>query len=194
MELFAVFSSPQSYTVQTSGGQSLGTLSQSFVDRLVDGLSCFLLGGRPWAVTAVRHDERRVLVEPAPHGRLPTWGGFLPLFLSEPISRKIRDVLASADSYPYLSPEAAAVLGQQRASFSVPPSACAGAFEGARKALREPPFWQDEARWQGVLASLPGYRLSKFQPLMPPWVEREVVGRYLLDVEGAQRWLNGAMG
>ncbi len=46
MELFAVFSSPQSYTVQTAAGQPLGTLNQAFVDRLVDGVSCFLLGGR----------------------------------------------------------------------------------------------------------------------------------------------------
>ena len=36
MELYAVFSSPQSYTVQTMAGQPLGTLSQGFVDRLVD--------------------------------------------------------------------------------------------------------------------------------------------------------------
>lgn len=34
MELYAVFSSPQSYTVQTSGDQPLGTLNQGFVDRL----------------------------------------------------------------------------------------------------------------------------------------------------------------
>jgi ATP-dependent Lhr-like helicase len=25
--------------------------------------------------------------------------------------------------------------------------------------------------------------------LMPPWVEREVVANYLLDVSGAQRWM-----
>jgi ATP-dependent Lhr-like helicase len=247
MELFAVFSSPQSYTVQTGSGQPLGTLSQSFVDRLVDGLSCFLLGGRPWAVLAVRHDDRRVVVEPAPRGRRPTWGGFLPQFLSEPVSGKIRDVLGSGDIYPYLLPEAAAVLAEQRASFPgtasaphgriqlvdgevrwwtfgggrinstlryalagllpgaqiVPDNFClrlrgealtAAAFDEARAALRESSFWQDEERWQGILASLPGYRLSKFQPLMPPWVEREVVGRYLLDLEGTQRWLGVSPG
>ena len=37
----------------------------------------------------------------------------------------------------------------------------------------------------------PSYRLSKFQPLMPSWVEREVVAGYLLDVGGAWRWLSG---
>ena len=43
----------------------------------------------------------------------------------------------------------------------------------------------------GVAAALPNYRLSKFQPLMPPWVEREVIAGYLLDVGGAWRWLSG---
>ena len=81
MELFAVFSSPQTYTVQTASGRPLGSLSQAFVDRLVDGVSSFLLGGRAWAVLQVRHDDRRVVVEAAPRGRQPTWGGFLPQFL-----------------------------------------------------------------------------------------------------------------
>ena len=106
MELFAVFSSPQSYTVQTGTGQPLGTLNQEFVDRLVEGVTCFLLGGRAWAVLEVRHDDRRVVVGPAPRGKQPTWGGFIPQFLSEAICRKIRDVLASDDTYSYLTPEA----------------------------------------------------------------------------------------
>ena len=77
MELYAVFSSPQTYTVQTPAGQPLGTLNQEFVDRLVDGVSCFLLGGRPWAVLRVQHDDRRVARRacaawpPADLGRLP---------------------------------------------------------------------------------------------------------------------------
>ena len=45
--------------------------------------------------------------------------------------------------------------------------------------------------WSGIFDSLPGYRLSKFQPLMPPWVETEVIARYLLDVPGTKRWLGG---
>jgi len=81
MELYAVFSSPQSYTVQTTDGRPLGYLNQEFVDRLVDDVSCFLLGGRPWAVLHVQHDDRRVIVTAAPRGREPTWGGaFCPNF------------------------------------------------------------------------------------------------------------------
>mgnify|MGYP001056318468 CR=1 FL=1 len=41
------------------------------------------------------------------------------------------------------------------------------------------------------MKSLPSH-LSKFQPLMPRWVEREVWATYLLDVAGAQRWLGQA--
>ena len=78
MELFAVFSSPQSYTVQTGDGKPLGSLNQEFVDRLVDGVSCFLLGGRAWAVLEVRHDDRRVVVCPAPRGQATDLGRFPP--------------------------------------------------------------------------------------------------------------------
>ena len=246
MELYAVFSSPQAYTVQTTAAQSLGTLNQAFVDRLVDGVSCFLLGGRPWAVAQVRHDDRRVIVEPAPRGRQPTWGGFLPQFLSEPVCRKIRDVLASDEQYPYLSPEAAAVLAASREAHDGLASGDCRAveidggevrwwtfaggrinstlryalgsllkdvqitpdnflvkvrgehftvkgFDAALEELRGAAFWEDAGRWRGILGSLPNYRLSKFQPLMPPWVEQEVVGRYLLDDHRTRRWLMDAV-
>jgi len=68
MELYAVFSSPQSYTVQTADNRPLGTLSQDFVDGLVDGVSCFLLGGRAWLVNFTNHSERTVHVANAPRG------------------------------------------------------------------------------------------------------------------------------
>ena len=115
MELYAVFSSPQSYAVQTQAGQPLGTLNQSFVDQLVDDVSCFLLAGRPWVVLQIQHDERRVIVDPAPRGRQPTWGGYLPQFLSFPLCQKILEVLTSSEVYGYLTPEAATVLHEERA-------------------------------------------------------------------------------
>ncbi len=52
---------------------------------------------------------------------------------------------------------------------------------------------EDDKLWQEVAASLPSYRLSKFQPLMPPWVEREMVASHLLDLEGAWRFLGGTL-
>jgi ATP-dependent helicase Lhr and Lhr-like helicase len=243
MELYAVFSSPQSYAVETGGGQALGTLNQDFVDRLVDGVSTFLLSGRAWLVRMIRHDDRRVVVEPAPRGRQPTWGGFLPQFLGFDLCQRIRNLLAGEEPYAYLDEHAAAVLAEQRAilgpvlrghrgdleiidgeyrwwtfaggriNSTLRHALIAGAgdwrvttdnftvriqgdalngeaFEAALARLRQEDLWQDEQLWAGIAAGLPGYRLSKFQPLMPPWVEREVISRYLLDVPGARQWLD----
>jgi len=242
MDLYAVFSSPQSYAVETGGGQPLGTLNQDFVDRLVDGVSTFLLSGRAWLVRMIRHDDRRVIVEPAPRGRQPTWGGFLPQFLGFDLCQQIRQLLAGEQPYAYLEDHAAAVLAEQRAilgpvlrgnrgdleiidgeyhwwtfaggrinsTLRYALAAVAGdwkvstdnftvrmrggdlsgeTFDAAMERLRQEDLWQDEELWSAIAAGLPGYRLSKFQPLMPPWVEREVISRYLLDVPGTQRWL-----
>lgn len=65
-------------------------------------------------------------------------------------------------------------------------------FMAAQKRLMDPGFWENQPFWEQVAQTLPGYRLSKFQPLMPPWVEREVLSCYLLDVAGAWRRLSGA--
>ena len=59
--------------------------------------------------------------------------------------------------------------------------------------LQQLDFWTDTARWQSIAALLPAYRLSKFQPLMPDWVQREFVADFLLDVPGAQTWLSQHM-
>ncbi|OIP37519.1 MAG: DEAD/DEAH box helicase [Deltaproteobacteria bacterium CG2_30_63_29] len=243
MELFAVFSSPQTYTV-LKAGQPLGTLSQGFVDRLVEGVSAFLLGGRAWAVLRVQHSDRTVLVEAAPRGRQPTWGGFLPQFLGFDLCQQIRSTLLSDVVFPYLEPAAAAVLAEQRATLHDILAAQAGVevcddelrwwtFAGGRinatlryaleavggdwkvipdnflikvrgegldgprfaeacARLADLEFWENPRLWADVAESLPTYRLSKFQPLMPPWIEREVVGSTLLDVAGAWRWLSGS--
>ncbi len=258
MELYAVFSSPQTYAVHTMAGQPLGTLSQGFVDRLVEGVSSFLLGGRAWLAVQLRHDERIVKVNPGPRGRQPSWGGFLPQFLGFDLCKKILGVLSSEEVYPYLHADSAAVLAQQRLLFEDVLSGPAGversaergvergaerveivddelrwwtfaggrinatlrhalaavggdwkivpdnfmvkvtgahldreAFAEALSKLRAPGFWEDTALWDAIAASLPDYRLSKFQPLMPDWVQREVVTRFLLDVPGARDWARG---
>ena len=243
--LYAVFSSPQSYTVQTSAGRALGSLSQDFVDRLVDGVSCFLLSGRAWTVLHVQHDDRRIIVESAPHGRQPTWGGYLPQFLGHTACQKILEVLTCDDEYAYLAPPAADVLAAKRSERGEVLAPLVGGIELEDKEIRwwtyaggvinstlryalnvlrtdwkittdnflirargddvdggtfarvleglsQAGFWDDERVWKEVAAALPSYRLSKFQPLMPPWVEREVLARYLLDVEGAKKWLLSA--
>ncbi|MCY2966515.1 MAG: DEAD/DEAH box helicase [Planctomycetota bacterium] len=244
MELYAVFSSPQNYTVQTVGGQSLGTLNQDFVDGLVEGVSCFLLGGRAWTVLQVRHSDREVKVEPAPRGKKPTWGGYLPQFLGYRLCQKILAVLQSDEDYGYLDSSARTVLTGQRDQMRAIPDLARGGIEDLGGELRwwtfaggrinatlryaitsiQPTwtvlpdnfslrvrgedvtetrlhdvinqisaveFWSDDELWKRIAAQLPNYRLSKFQPLMPPWVEQEVLAAFLLDREGAVGWLRG---
>lgn len=243
MDLYAVFSSPQSYAVQTTAGQPIGTLNQAFVDRLVDGVSCFVLGGRAWSVDRILHGERCLVVEPAPRGRLPTWGGYLPQFLGFEVCQATLGILTTTDEVPYLHPSARAALAARRAEFSgwlepgrggvevedqeirwwtfaggrinstlryaleavgagwkvIPDNHVIkirgeyldqGAFHEALSRLGSPDFWKDEKVWGAVAASLPGYRLSKFQAFLPPQVEREVVTTFLLDVAGAAKWVS----
>ena len=137
MELYAVFSSPQSYTVQSADGRPLGTLSQDFVDGLVDGVSCFLLGGRAWLVNFTNHSERTVQVASAPRGRQPTWGGFLPQFLGYELCQKILDILCSDESYPYLDAQAASELTQRRQQLQGIISPRAGGID----------FGENEIKW-----------------------------------------------
>lgn len=54
-----------------------------------------------------------------------------------------------------------------------------------------PAFWSDVDLWLRIVARIPPYRFSKFQPALPPRYQQELVGRYLLDLEGARRFLLG---
>lgn len=101
-ELYAVFSSPKLYRVVTAAGRDLGSLEQDFVDRLVEELSSFLLGGRAWTVERVSHDGRVVVVREAPRGVKPTWGGFVPQHLGFEVCQRIRQVLREDVRYPYV--------------------------------------------------------------------------------------------
>jgi len=223
-------------------GQSVGTLSQDFVDRLVCDVSTFLLSGRPWAVAQINHNDRRVVVVPSPIGRQPTWGGYLPQFLGRELCQQILRVTTSTDSYPYLEPESLAVLNEQRQALGRFLHPTRGGLDGDAVELRwwtfaggrinltlryaiaalEPDWtvmpdnyalkirrigdsgewlastterlmqddlWTDETLWTTIHASLPNYRLTKFQPLMPDWVERETLVNHLLDVPGTKQWL-----
>ncbi len=250
MELFAVFTSPVSYTVVTAVGQPLGSLQQEFVDRLVDGVSSFLLGGRGWVVQRIQHDDRRVFVDPAPRGKQPTWGGYIPQFLGLEVCQKMRDILLSSTAFPYLDEQAAAVLEEKREVIQpLFQSSRAGievregevrwwTFAGGKinatlrygleavggdwkistdnflvkakgRASRQSASTMPSSAWplrrsgttpsSGRMSaeSLPNYRLSKFQDLMPDWVEQEVVADYLLSIHAAAKWcgiINKAQG
>jgi len=102
MELYAVFSSPVLYRVMTEAGRELGSLEQDFVDRLVEQMSSFLLGGRAWTVARVNHDDRVVVVRDAPGGVKPSWGGFIPQHLGFELCRRIERVITEDVRYPYV--------------------------------------------------------------------------------------------
>jgi ATP-dependent Lhr-like helicase len=114
LELYAVFSTPQLYKVQTESKRDLGSLEQAFVDRLVDEMSTFLLGGRAWLVVHVNHDERLVRVRPAPRGKKPSWGGYIPQFLGFDLCQEMKTVLTSDADYSFLDATAKAALGEWR--------------------------------------------------------------------------------
>ena len=194
----------------------------------------------------MRHDDRVVVVEPAPRGRQPTWGGFLPQFLGFEVCQHIlRRAAQRRARIRYLDDAAAAVLAERRDAMREVVDSPRGGVEvddgeirwwtfaggrinatlryaleavggdwkvvpdnflikvrgehldhralpgSARAARANPSSGRTNASGPTSPTSLPNYRLSKFQPLMPPWVEREVVAGYLLDVGGAWRWLSG---
>ena len=114
LELYAVFSSPVLYKVQTEAKRDIGSLEQGFVDRLVEDMSTFLLGGRAWMVLAIYHGERLVRVKAAPRGKKPSWGGFLPQFLGYEVCQQMKAVLTSDEDYPFLDASAKAALAEWR--------------------------------------------------------------------------------
>lgn len=114
LELYAVFSSPVLYRVVTTGGRDLGSLEQSFVDRLVEDMSSFLLGGRAWTVERVGHDDRVVVVREAPGGRKPSWGGFVPQHLAFELCQKMKQVLTETGRFPYVDEPGSKHLDDRR--------------------------------------------------------------------------------
>jgi ATP-dependent helicase Lhr and Lhr-like helicase len=114
MELYAVFSSPQLYQVQTAGGYTIGSLEQAFVDRLVPEITSFLLGGRSWIVNIVEHDKRVVQVSGSPMGKKPSWGGFTPELLGFELCQMMADLLKSDRSLNFLDPAGKAALTEYR--------------------------------------------------------------------------------
>ena len=243
MELYAVFSSPEYYAVHSQGGKEIGYLEQQFVDTLVEEMTSFLLGGRAWLVHEISHRQRTVTVSPAPRGKQPKWGGFMPHMLGFELCQRIRRLLVENDQPAYLSDDAALALEGYREDFQAllrrtghaiqysdgnalwwtfaggrinhtlkyalaettgwkiiadnwhlrieGDGVSHGTVEDAVLALSAPAFWQDVDMWERIVAKVPPYRLSKFQPALPPRFEQEMLGRYLLDIEGTRRFLLG---
>lgn len=114
LELYAVFSSPVLYRVVTAAGRDLGSLEQDFVDRLVEQMSSFLLGGRAWTVERVSHDDRVVVVREAPGGVKPSWGGFIPQLLGFDLCQRMKKILTDTATYPYVDEGGAKHIEEKR--------------------------------------------------------------------------------
>lgn len=113
-ELYAVFSSPVLYRVQTQSGRDLGSLEQDFVDRLVEGMSSFLLSGRAWTALRVNHADRVVVVRDAPRGMKPSWGGFVPQMLGFTLCQRMKKILTETTDYPYVNAKARQAIEERR--------------------------------------------------------------------------------
>jgi len=241
MELYAVFSSPVLYRVMTEADQELGSLEQNFVDRLVEEMSTFLLGGRAWLTLRMDHQNRIVRVQPAPRGKKPSWGGFVPQFLGFEVCQKMKRVLTDDVQYPFVDKNGQEALNEWRHDMGdllrdskdglredgsstrlytfaggrinqtlryalewkkgwkvVPDNfslriegdgASLGAVQEVLTLLRSPGFWQAEETRARLRSLVPQYRLSKFQQVLPDRWQTEMVGGYLLDFDGADRYL-----
>jgi ATP-dependent Lhr-like helicase len=114
LELYAVFSTPVLYRVVTTAKREIGSLEQGFVDRLVEQMSSFLLGGRAWTVERVSHEDREVQVRQAPRGVKPAWGGFTPQHLGFEVCQRIRRTLVDTVRYPYVDDPAHHHIDEKR--------------------------------------------------------------------------------
>jgi len=114
LELYAVFSSPVLYRIVTATGRDIGSLEQDFVDRLVEQMSSFLLGGRAWTAMRVNHADRTVMVCEAPAGVKPSWGGFIPQLLSFELCQQMKKVLTDGARYPYVDERGTKHIEEQR--------------------------------------------------------------------------------
>lgn len=65
------------------------------------------------------------------------------------------------------------------------------AVEQAILDISVPAFWEDVDVWKRIVEKVPPYRLSKFQPALPPRFAQEMLGRYLLDIATTRRFVLG---
>lgn len=62
----------------------------------------------------MKHSDRVVVAVPAPAGRKPSWGGFVPQFLGYEVCRRMADLLTSDAPLPYLDLESQRSLETMR--------------------------------------------------------------------------------
>jgi ATP-dependent Lhr-like helicase len=207
-EMYAVFSNPVMYGVETETGRDLGSLEQDFADRLVE----------------------EIVVREGPGGQKPRWGGYLPQIPGFEICQQVRQIIV--DTTDYRDPDAAAraAIETWRADLgdllrrSHPIAAQQDdravrlwTFAGGWKAVadnsalriegdgvshaavdealakkRAAGFWESGETQTAIRARVPPFRLSKFQRALPPEAQTKFVARSFLDLEGAGKVVAGA--
>jgi len=172
MDLYAVFSSPELYRVETAAGRPLGSIEQDFVERLVEDTTSFLLGGRAWTVEHVNHADRVVRVRPAEAGKKPSWGGFTPQLLSYDLCQRMRRVLMEQGDYPYLHATAVATLTEQRQELG----------DLLRRSVRPIQVEAASARWWTFAGGKINYTLKYGIELLGGW--KVVADNFSLRIEG----------
>jgi ATP-dependent Lhr-like helicase len=118
-ELYAIFTSPPVMRVQ-HGKEEVGYIQALFVsmhDRN-KGPLCFRLSGRAWEAGQIDWSKGVVYVQPAEHGRVPSWLG-PPGVLSMAICQAMMDVLLhERKEAEWLTGVAAAALASMRDSYA----------------------------------------------------------------------------
>lgn len=97
LELYAVFSTPQTFTV-LYGHEEIGSIEAQFLDQCEREELTFILGGQSWRATFVDWARGLVHVRPCEHGRLTRWRG-RPVFWHERLCQSLRGVLQSTEEF-----------------------------------------------------------------------------------------------
>lgn len=105
MELYSVFTSPVDFKVMTQGGKDLGRIEWQFAD-VIEIDFCFTLAGKSWMVKRIEFEQKTIIVDKAPAGKAPKWGGYAPRLLNYHLCRKIKQVYSETVNYPYLDESA----------------------------------------------------------------------------------------
>lgn len=185
LELYAVFSSPVLYRVTTPAGRDLGSLEQNFVDRLVEQMSSFLLGGRAWTVERVSHEDRVIAVREAPAGVKPSWGGFIPQHLGFALCQRIMGVLTEDTHYPYVDEAGFKHITEKRADLG----------ELLRRPGRAVQIDGDVARWWTFAGGRVNHTLKYGFEVAEGW--KVVADNFQLRIEGngvTHETVRGAVG
>lgn len=110
---YAVFQTPEEFRL-IHQGRPLGTMA--FDQMLVENLH-IVFAGRRWRVVSVSIEEKLVVVEPAPGGRMPRFDPGLGGLVHDGVRRRMRDLLESGIQPAYLDNEAQRLLTEGRAAY-----------------------------------------------------------------------------